>query len=112
MDWRERKYYLVKLNEPRFPWWKKEHDDYGKKYKSHFKLMKESVPSIKFRKPYNHFKSNKGWDANTDLMKYVQYMVSCKKEHSKLFESVMYELQEKEPDHVFIKEITKEMCGQ
>ena len=115
MDWRERKYYLVKLNEPSFPWWRKEHDDYGEKYKKHFRIMKELAPSIKLRKPYNHFKYNKdeyGWDARMYGMDYVQYMVSCRKEHSEIFELNMALLQEIEPEHVFIQEITKQMCGQ
>lgn len=115
MDWRERKYYLVKLNEPSFPWWRKEHDDYGVKYKFHFKFMKECAPSVRIRKPYNHFKTNEdkfGWDAKADGMYYVQYMVSCRKEHSEIFEHNMSWLRDNEPEHVFITEITKEMCGQ
>ncbi len=115
MDWRERKYYLIRLNNSFLCWWDKEHDDYGKKYSNHYNVLKRTIPSIKISEPYNHFKINDdkyGYDGRLNEIGYVQLMISCREKYCELLEKTIQEFQEKDPNHVVIKEITKEMCGQ
>ena len=115
MDWRERRYYLIRLNDSNLCWWHRGHDDYGEIYKSYCKMLKKTIPSIKMNSPYNHFKFNDdryGYDGNKKGIGYVQFMVSCRKKHCELFEKTMLEIKQNDQQHVFIKEITKEMCGQ
>lgn len=81
MDWRNRCYYLVKLNNNLF-WWQKGHDDYGEIYTSSIPILKNNVPTIKFSEPYNHFvNSAEIYDGNIEGVGYVQMMISCNKEH-------------------------------
>lgn len=117
MDWRERRYYLVRLNDSTLGWWQRGHDDYGEKYKNYYNMLKRTVPSIKISEPYNHFLSNTkmssyGYDGALKEIGYVQLMISCRKEYCEIFEKTVFEIQENDPKHVVIKEITKNMCGQ
>lgn len=115
MDWRERKYYLVRLNDSLLDWWHKGHDDYGIKYNNSYNIIKNTIPSIKISEPYNHFRFNDdkyGYDGHLNEIGYVQLMISCRKNYCILLEKAIKELQKKDPNHVAIKEITKEMCGQ
>lgn len=78
-------------------------------------MLKHIIPSIKISKPYNHFKFNHdkyGYDGHLNEIGYVQLMISCRKRYCKLLEKTVFEIQEKDPNHVSIKEITREMCGQ
>ena len=59
MDYRERKYYLVRLNDGMSPfWWVKGHDNHGVRYDSYLKYFKGNIDSLKISPPYNHIKTN------------------------------------------------------
>lgn len=113
MDYRERKYYLVRFSDSNLDWWNKGHDDYGVRYKSYINIIKRKIPSIKVHAPYNHFKTNTdkyGYGGSMEDIGY-QLMISCRKEDVEKFEDILSEIKEKDK-YVAIKEITKEMCGQ
>ena len=101
MDWRERKYYLIRLNDSTLYWWNRTHNDFGWKYTTYYNMLKNTIHSIKFSSPYNHFKEYWGkrkygyYDGDVAGIKYVQFMVSCRKEYCDLFEKTMRELKKK-----------------
>lgn len=117
MDYRERKYYLVRFNDGSGcigMWWSKNHDNNGKRYSTYCNLLKRKIPSIKVHAPYNHFKSNPdkyGYDGCMDDIGFVQLMISCRKEEIDKFKMLLSEIKEKD-DYVVVKEITKRECEQ
>lgn len=115
MDWRERKYYLVRFNDPTLNWWNKGHDDYGVRYINYCNMIKRIIPTVKFGKPYNHFKKNNikqyNYDGEIKEIGYIQLLVSCRKENCLLFENIVQEISTNDK-YCVLKEITKEMCGQ
>lgn len=117
MDYRERKYYLVRFNDGSGSigmWWSKNHDNNGEKYSNYCNMLKQKIPSIKVSGPYNHFKLNTdeyGYDGSMEDIGYIQLMISCRKEYCKLFENTMSDIK-KCDDYVRCIEITKEICGQ
>lgn len=105
MDWRERDYYLVKL------------DNFS--YKMRMEYLKWASETIKIHAPYNHIKAYHPCKSNYDGdhykitgIGYVQFMLSCRKEDSN---EVEYELRKAcirdEYGSNFVK-LTKKMCGQ
>lgn len=116
MDYRERRYYLVRFNDGSgFMWWSKNHDNNGQKYSNYWNMLKGKIPSIKIGKPYNHFKSNNkkkdNYDGDIKEVGYVQLMISCRKEYCDLFEEIVEEIKTRD-NYVVCKEITREKCGQ
>lgn len=105
MDYRKRKYYLVTL------------ESYG--YRERIKILKRIAPTSKISPPYNHIMrgnidgSNYDGDhRNITGMSYVEFMISCKIEDSKLLE---FQLREQKKQYGYgcnFVELTKEMCGQ
>ena len=102
MDYRKRKYFLVRL-------------DYMM-YKYRISQLKICVPSIKISPPYNHFTKNitiGTYDGNVKgVLGCWQMMISCDKEHEG---NLLYELRKAERRDVFgckWFELTKEICGQ
>ncbi len=103
MDYRERNYYLVRLD-----CW-----DYAMR----MQYLKLAAPSLKIHPPYNHFKNNDSdYDAifthKLGLGGYWQMMLSCRKEDS---EAVEYELSKAERRDGYgsrVLKLNKEMCGQ
>lgn len=98
MDYRDRNYYLVRL-------------DYFS-YKMRMGYFKLAAPSLKIHPPYYHIKNN---HQPQDCIegRYWQtwhMMLSCKKEDS---EALEYELRktERRDGSRFLK-LTKELCGQ
>ncbi len=98
MDYRERDYYLAKI-------------DYCS-YDMRMKIFRLAAPSLKIHAPYDHIKSN---GQRQDKMNgcYWQMMLSCRKEDS---EALEYELRKAERrDRVgfsrFVK-LSKEICEQ
>lgn len=116
MDYRERRYYLVRFNDGSgFEWWSKNHDDFGRKFSNYCNMLKGKIPSIKIHKPYNHFKSNNkkkdNYDGEIKEIGYVQLMISCRKEYYESFKKIISEIKEQD-NCVVCKEITREMCEQ
>lgn len=116
MDYRERRYYLVRFNDGSgLMWWNKNHDDGGRKYSNYWSMLKGKIPSIKISSPYNHFKPNNikkdNYDGEVKEIGYVQLMISCRKEYCKLFEEIVSEIKAHD-NYVVCKEITRQMCGQ
>jgi hypothetical protein len=102
MDYRKRKYYLVKL-------------DYIQ-HNYRIEQLKDCIPSIKFSPPYNHFVHKQGYDGKimTDMCKPGgwQIMISCDEEYA---EALLYNLAKaKRRDYFGCEwfELTKELCGQ
>ena len=103
MDYRERRYYLIRL--------------YNRN--GGIKKLKEEVPSLKVHPPYNHFnhpeKSTKykkdydGSSVNIHQFETIHQMVSCKIEESFKFEEVFREMYH---PYNFITELEKWMCKQ
>lgn len=116
MDYRERRYYLVRFSDSNLNWWNRGHDDYGIRYDSYINMIHHEIPSIKIHAPYNHFKTNTdkyGYDGSMDDVGYIQLMVSCRKTYIEQFENLISEIKtEDKYGVVVVKEITKEMCGQ
>lgn len=78
-------------------------------------MLKRIIPSIKISEPYNHFKINDdkyGYDGHLKEIGYVQLMISCRMEYCELLEKTVLGIQKQDSNHVYIKEITREMCGQ
>jgi len=116
MDYRERRYYLVRFNDGSgFEWWSKNHDDFGRKFSNYCNMLKGKIPSIKIHKPYNHFKSNNkkkdNYDGEIKEIGYVQLMISCRKEYYESFKKIISEIKEQD-NYVVCKEITREVCEQ
>ncbi len=117
MDYRERRYYLVRFNDGSGcigMWWSKNHDNNGEKYSNSCNILKRNIPFLKISSPYNHFKVNPdkyGYDGYIKEIGYVQMMISCRKEYCNLFENLISDFKNHD-DYVVCKEITKEMCGQ
>lgn len=111
MDYRERRYFLIRL------------EIYNKEVEE----LKELVPSIKFHAPYNHFKPNvaklavrllKGINIDQSIIdisdcdvidKYIQQMASCKIEDS---EKLLSYFKSKENQYRYITELTKDRSRQ
>lgn len=117
MDYRERRYYLVRFNDGSGyigMWWSKNHDNNSERYSTYCNMLKRKIPSIKVHAPYNHFKTNTdkyGYDGSMENIGYIQLMISCRKEEIEKFKDILLEIREKD-DYLVVKEITKEMCGQ
>lgn len=115
MDWRERKYYLVRFNDSTLSWWNKKHDDCGVGYSDYCSTIKHTVPTVKFGKPYNHFKHNDikkdNYDGEIIEIGYVQLLMSCRKENCHILENILNDISCKDKYCIF-KEITKDMCEQ
>lgn len=115
MDYRERKYYLVRLNDGTSPfWWVKGHDNNGTRYNSYLKYFKDKINSLKISPPYNHIKTNSDsgkWDGSISEIGYVQMLFSCNKLDANRIEYIFREISAH--DHYFrYIELTKEICGQ
>lgn len=103
MDYRDRNYYLVRID--------------SLSYDMRMQYFKLASPSLKIHPPYNHFKNN---DSDHDAVfthklgcgSYLNMMLSCRKEDS---EAVEYELRKSERrdgyGSRFLK-LDKELCGQ
>lgn len=115
MDWRERKYYLVRFNDSTLGWWNKRHDDYGVGYSDYCSMIKHTVPTVKFGKPYNHFKHNNikkdNYDGEIKEIGYIQLLMSCRKENCHTLENILSDISCGDQYCIF-KELNKEMCGQ
>lgn len=107
MDYRERKYFLIRLNY----------------YNKELKELKELVPSIEFHAPYNHFNNESAKKLKNakklnnlepivydgDILRgYIQQMVSCKIEDSEKLLSYF----KSKGLFTYIIEITKEKLRQ
>lgn len=104
MDYRKRKYYLVRL-------------DYLS-YTMRMKFLK-LIDSVKIHSPYNHFRiyssGGNNYDGNyQDItgMGYIQFMLSCQKEDSSLVEFELRKAERRDECGCTFVELTKEMCGQ
>ena len=103
MDYRERDYYLVRLD--------------CLTYHMRMQHLKLAAPSLKVHPPYNHFKNNDSdYDAvftrKLGLGGYWQMMLSCRKEDSG---AVEYELRKAERRDGYgsrVLKLNKEMCEQ
>lgn len=115
MDWRERKYYLVRFNDSTLGWCNKRHDDYGVGYSDYCSMIKHTVPTVKFGKPYNHLKHNNikkdNYDGEIKEIGYVQLLMSCRKENCHILENILNDISCGDQYCIF-KELNKEMCGQ
>ena len=102
MDYRERKYYLVRFN-------------YFNKVVSE---IKREIPSIKIHEPYNHFR-DKSKINTKDIYdgekygKYIQVMISCRKEYSYKFEFLMMSMaMHNKFGYIYCAPVTKEELKQ
>ena len=115
MDYRERRYYLVRLNDGMSPfWWVKGHDNHGVRYDSYLKYFKDNIKSLKVSPPYNHIKtnpSNSKWDGDISEIGYVQMLFSCRKYDVCKIEYIFGEIS-KHDNYFRYVELTKEICGQ
>ena len=101
MDYRERKYYLIR---------------FGYYYNEELKILKEYVPSLKCHPPYNHYRKKKKvvnianrYDGNYNGY-YIQQLVSCRLSD---VDGLMKFLNHYgNPEHRFYSEVTKEDLGQ
>ena len=75
MDYRDRKYYMVTLN------------NYS--HNSKLKNLKATIPTLKIYSPYNHFKNHKGYDGDASRSPcfYCQMVISCGKSYSDILET-------------------------
>lgn len=111
MDYRKRKYYLVAFCY----------------FNQSIYEIKNKVPSVKIHPPYNHFRNKKAKNfikkfnlTNRDLYdgdihgKYVQTMLSCKKEESDILEKLIEEDLKDEfiGRYTHISNVTKSDLGQ
>ena len=114
MDYRERKYYLVRLNDGLSPfWWVKGHDNHGIRYDSYLKYFKDKIKSLKISPPYNHIKTNLDsgkWDGAIHEIGYVQMLFSCRKHDVDRIEDIFKKILEYD-DYFRYVELTKEICG-
>ena len=115
MDYRERKYYLVRLNDGLSPfWWVRGHDNNGIKYDSYLNYFKDEIKSLKISPPYNHIKTNLDsgkWDGAIHEIGYVQMLFSCRKCDVDKMEDIFMKMLEHD-DYFRYVELTKEICGQ
>lgn len=118
MDYRERKYYLIRLYD----------------HNNDLKKLKEKVPSLKVHPPYNHFNLRKpliSYIKNNEITEtriyhhshknvydgcvienFVHMMVSCKKNEATKFIDVFVILSKDHEDMTFIMELEKWDCRQ
>lgn len=98
MDYRERNYYLARI-------------DYCS-YNMRIGIFKIATPSLKIHAPYDHIKSN-GERQDKINGRYWQMMLSCRKEDS---EALEYELRKAErrdrKSFSYFFKLNKEICGQ
>ena len=115
MDYRERKYYLVRLSDGLSPfWWVKGHDNYGVRYDSYLKYFKDKIKSLKISPPYNHIRANQDsgkWDGAMSSIGYVQMLFSCRKCDVNKIEDIFRKMLGHNNYFHYI-ELTKEICGQ
>lgn len=130
MDYRNRCYFLVRLN-PYGSWYDAAHDDYGVEYTTALKFLQKEIKSLKVSAPYNHFvekvigsqshsfsswvvhnNSIGGYDGNMPGIKYVQMMLSCNLREKETLLSCLDKLKRKNPMSTKYIELTKELCGQ
>lgn len=114
MDYRNRCYFLVRLNPYSF-WYDEIHDDFGVIYTSALELLQKKIKSLKISAPYNHFVENNnigGYDGNIPTVGYVQMMLSCNLIEKEILLSCLYELKETSLMSIKYIELTKELCGQ
>lgn len=115
MDYRERKYYLVRLNDGLSPfWWVKGHDNHGVRYDSYLKYFKDNIKSLKISPPYNHIKTNSDsgkWDGAIPEIGYAQMLFSCSVYDVCKIEYIFREISKNDNYFCYI-ELTKEICGQ
>lgn len=115
LDYRERRYYLVRLNDGMSPfWWVKGHDNHGVRYDSYLKYFKDNIDSLKISPPYNHIKTNSDsgkWDGAVSEIGYVQMLFSCRKCDVVKIENIFREILVHD-DYFRYVELTKEICGQ
>lgn len=115
MDYRNRKYYLVKLNESTLSWECKNHDDYGDVYENSMRHLRK-VPSIRFGRVMNHFRNPKNTSAcienDAESIEFrPQLMLSIKTEYEKRLTSAFSKM--KKRNRFFeVTELTKNKCGQ
>lgn len=98
MDYRERKYYIVRLN----------------KFNESMATLRRAVPSLEQHQPYNHFpRKNDVIDVydGDKLRRYVQTLLTCKKEDSEKLINTIKEISSPN-NHIYIKELTKDVLGQ
>lgn len=102
MDWRNRKYFLVRLDPCAYD----------------FRLKQLTRYGVKLHPPYNHVKRehiyNSVYDGDfSDItgISYVNFMLSCKSED---YDCITYELNKakRRDEHVNYVELNKDMCGQ
>lgn len=77
MDWRERTYYWVRLNNSNAAWRQWGHDDYGKKYERRVKELKK-IPGLKIH-PLPSMALAR--EEREKVPKWAQMLVSCRKAH-------------------------------
>ena len=98
MDYRERDYYLARID----------YCSYGMR----IGIFKIAAPSLKIHAPYGHIRSN-GQRQDRINHRYWQMMLSCRKEDS---EALEYELRKAErrdiPNFSCFLKLNKEICGQ
>lgn len=114
MDYRERRYYLVKLDDESLRWWNAGYDNFGRRYNKYLDLFKSEIPSLKISPPYNHIKTNPDsgkWDGAMPEIGYVQMLFSCSKYDVDKIEDIFREILEHD-DYFHCFELTKEICGQ
>ena len=100
MDYRKRKYYLVRLDTCAF--------DMRMEY------LKLASSTLKIHAPYGHFEYGKydgDYKSKTGLL-CVQMMISCKKEDSELVEYELRKACRNDGSYSAFSELTKEVCGQ
>ena len=116
LDYRERRYYLVRLNEGMSPfWWVKGHDNHGVRYDSYLKYFKGNIKSLKISSPYNHIKTNQDsgkWDGAMPSIGYVQMLFSCRKSDVDKIEELFMNIKKNDNNYFKVVELTKEICGQ
>ena len=115
LDYRERRYYLVRLNDGMSPfWWVKGHDNHGVRYDSYLKYFKNNIKSLKISPPYNHIKANSDsgkWDGAMAEIGYVQMLFSCRAYDVDKIEEIFREILEHDNYFRYV-ELKKEICGQ
>lgn len=115
MDYRERKYYLVRLNDESLRWWNVGYDNFGRRYNKYLDLFKSEIPSLKISSPYNHIKTNPNknkWDGAMSSIGYVQMLFSCRKCDVDKIEELFMNIKKNDNNYFKVVEITKEICGQ
>lgn len=77
MDWRERTYYWVRLNNSGAAWFEKGHDSYGKEYERRVKELKK-IPGLRMH-PLPSMALDR--EKREKVPEWAQMLVSCRKAH-------------------------------